>query len=88
VPVVTINKLDRAFLELQLGGEEMYQKFVKEIENVNVTIATYRDDSMGEIEVGADKGTVSFSAVSTPGPSPFPSLVACTPRNSASMRRR
>jgi len=62
VPVVTINKLDRAFLELQLGGEEMYQKFVKEIENVNVTIATYRDDSMGEVEVGADKGTVSFSA--------------------------
>jgi len=61
-PVVTINKLDRAFLELQLEGESMFQKFQKEIENVNVVIATYRDELMGEIEVAAEKGTVAFSA--------------------------
>jgi elongation factor 2 len=61
-PVCTINKLDRAFLELQLDGEAMYQKFCKEIENVNVTIATYRDETMGEVEVSCESGTVAFSA--------------------------
>ena len=29
IPVVTINKLDRGFLELQLDPEEMYQNFVR-----------------------------------------------------------
>jgi elongation factor 2 len=61
-PVCTINKLDRAFLELQLDGEDMYQKFVKEIENVNVTIATYRDEKMGDVQVSCESGTVAFSA--------------------------
>jgi len=42
VPVLTINKLDRGFLELQLEAEEMYQSFVKVIENANVIMATQR----------------------------------------------
>jgi elongation factor 2 len=62
VPVITINKLDRAFLELQLEGEAMYQKFVREIELVNVIIATYRDEKMGDTQVYPEKGTVAFSA--------------------------
>lgn len=61
-PVVTINKLDRAFLELQLEGESMFQRFQKEIENVNVVISTYRDELMGDIAVSAEGGTVAFSA--------------------------
>lgn len=61
-PVVTINKLDRGFLELQLPGEDMYIAFQKHLENVNVVIATYVDQSMGEIQVDPAKGTVSFSA--------------------------
>jgi elongation factor 2 len=44
VPVLTINKLDRGFLELQLDPEEMYQNFVKVIENANVIISTYKDE--------------------------------------------
>ena len=62
-PVLTINKLDRGFLELQLDWESMYSNFIKHVENVNVTIATYRDEAMGtDLQVYPEKGTVSFSA--------------------------
>ncbi|EOD14875.1 hypothetical protein EMIHUDRAFT_420527 [Emiliania huxleyi CCMP1516] len=61
-PVITINKLDRAFLELQLPSEDMYQAFVKHIENVNVLVATYNAEAMGECQVDPTKGTVAFSA--------------------------
>jgi len=61
-PVVTINKLDRAFLELQLPSEDMYLAFTKHIENANVLIATYHDDELGDCMVDPTKGTVAFSA--------------------------
>merc|ERR1712167_56805 len=50
-PVMTINKLDRAFLELQLPAEEMYLNFIRVIENVNVIIATYNDELLGDCQV-------------------------------------
>jgi len=62
VPVLTINKLDRGFLELQLDPESMYQNFVRVIENANVIISTYRDELMGDLTVYPEKGTVAFSA--------------------------
>lgn len=62
VPVLTINKLDRGFLELQLGAEEMYQNFTRVIENANVIMSTYKDELMGDTSVYPEKGTVAFSA--------------------------
>jgi len=62
LPVLTINKLDRGFLELQLEPEEMYQCFVKVIENANVIVSTYKDELMGDVMVFPEKGTVAFSA--------------------------
>jgi elongation factor 2 len=62
VPVLTINKLDRGFLELQLDPEEMYQNFVKVIENANVIISTYRDELLGDVTCYPEKGNVAFSA--------------------------
>jgi elongation factor 2 len=62
VPVLTINKLDRGFLELQLEPEEMYQNFVKVIENANVIISTYRDELLGDVTVYPEKGNIAFSA--------------------------
>lgn len=59
---MTINKLDRAFLELQLGGEEMYTNFQRIIENANVIISTYEDELLGDCTVFPEKGTVAFSA--------------------------
>jgi elongation factor 2 len=46
-PVLMINKIDRAILELQVNGEEMYQNFLRFIENVNVIVATYEDEKSG-----------------------------------------
>jgi len=63
-PVLFMNKMDRALLELQLGQEELYQTFQRIIENVNVIIATYNDDDgpMGEMRVAANKGSVGFGS--------------------------
>jgi len=61
-PVMTVNKLDRCFLELMLEGEEAYVNFQRVIENANVIMATYMDESMGDVQVYPYKGTVSFSA--------------------------
>jgi len=62
VPVLTINKLDRGFLELQLEPEDMYQNFIRVIENANVIVSTYKDELLGDVTVYPEKGTVAFSA--------------------------
>uniref|UniRef100_A0A7S3E964 Tr-type G domain-containing protein n=2 Tax=Rhodosorus marinus TaxID=101924 RepID=A0A7S3E964_9RHOD len=62
MPVMTINKLDRAFLELQLEPEDMYQNFCRVIENANVIMATYQDDALGDVQVFPEKGKIAFSA--------------------------
>ncbi|TPP48135.1 Elongation factor Tu GTP binding domain family protein [Leishmania donovani] len=61
-PVVFINKVDRAILELQLDPEEAYQGFVKTLQNVNVVVATYNDPSMGDVQVSPEKGTVAIGS--------------------------
>eukprot|EP00218_Dolichomastix_sp_CCMP3274_P006943 CAMPEP_0170133574 /NCGR_PEP_ID=MMETSP0033_2-20121228/1385_1 /TAXON_ID=195969 /ORGANISM="Dolichomastix tenuilepis, Strain CCMP3274" /LENGTH=855 /DNA_ID=CAMNT_0010369077 /DNA_START=45 /DNA_END=2612 /DNA_ORIENTATION=- len=61
-PVMTVNKLDRCFLELDLDGEEAYTSYLRVIENANVIMATYTDDLLGDTQVYPEKGTVSFSA--------------------------
>ena len=61
-PVVIINKVDRALLELQIDKESLYQSFQRTIENVNVTISTYQDAALGDVQVYPDKGTVAFGS--------------------------
>ena len=61
-PVVFINKVDRAIMELQLDPEEAYQGFQKTLQNVNVVIATYNDPIMGELMVSPDAGTVAIGS--------------------------
>jgi len=63
-PILFMNKMDRALLELQLEAEDLYQTFQRIVENVNVIIATYNDDDgpMGDISVDPTKGTVGFGA--------------------------
>ena len=61
-PVITINKMDRAFLELQSESEDIYKNCLRVIENVNVIMATYQDDLLGDVQVFPEKNTVSFSA--------------------------
>merc|ERR1712202_37826 len=63
-PVLFMNKMDRALLELQLEQEELYKTFERIVENINVIIATYNDEDgpMGDIQVSPDNGTVGFGS--------------------------
>ncbi|KAI6244850.1 Elongation factor [Erysiphe necator] len=61
-PVVIINKVDRALLELQVTKEDLYQSFSRTIESVNVVISTYLDKSIGDVQVYPQKGTVAFGS--------------------------
>jgi len=63
-PILFMNKMDRALLELQLEQEDLFQTFQRIVENVNVIIATYNDDSgpMGEVRVDPSKGSVGFGS--------------------------
>ncbi|ENH99889.1 hypothetical protein COCC4DRAFT_180061 [Bipolaris maydis ATCC 48331] len=61
-PVVIINKVDRALLELQLSKEDLYQNFSRVIESVNVVIATYFDKTLGDVQVYPEKGTIAFGS--------------------------
>ena len=61
-PVLVVNKVDRAILELQLTKEAMYTTFLRVIESVNVIIATYFDDALGNCQVTPEKGNVAFAS--------------------------
>ena len=63
-PVVFMNKMDRALLELQLEPEDLYQTFQRIVENVNVIIATYADDGgpMGIVRVDPTNASVGFGS--------------------------
>jgi elongation factor 2 len=61
-PVLMVNKVDRALLELQLPAEELYQAFCRSIESVNVIVATYNDELLGDVQVDPAKGTVAFGS--------------------------
>lgn len=63
-PILFMNKMDRALLELQLEQEDLFQTFQRIVESVNVIIATYNDESgpMGDIQVDPTRGTVGFGA--------------------------
>jgi len=63
-PVLFLNKMDRALLELQLEQEDLYQTFQRIVENVNVIIATYgeEDGPMGDCQVTPSNGTVGFGS--------------------------
>jgi len=70
-PVLMVNKLDRAFLELHMDPEEAYQNFRKAVESVNVIIspfeaedpeADFKAGGMGPIQVDPSTGTVAFGS--------------------------
>merc|ERR1712024_353842 len=63
-PVLFMNKMDRALLELQLEQEELFQTFSRIVENVNVIVATYADDDgpMGVVRVDVNNASVGFGS--------------------------
>lgn len=70
-PILMVNKLDRAFLELQMDPEEAYQNFRKAVESVNVIISPFEADDpqadakaggLGQVQVDPSEGTVAFGS--------------------------
>lgn len=61
-PVLVINKVDRALLELQMDKESLYESLLRCVESVNVVISTYHDDALGDVQVYPDRGSVAFSS--------------------------
>jgi len=65
-PVLFMNKMDLALMTLQLDPEELYQKFQRVVEDVNVIIATYgggdEDSPMGQLMIHPTAGTVGFGS--------------------------
>uniref|UniRef100_A0A8C5I1V7 Elongation factor 2 n=1 Tax=Gouania willdenowi TaxID=441366 RepID=A0A8C5I1V7_GOUWI len=64
-PVLMMNKMDRALLELQLQPDELFQTFQRIVENVNVIISTYGENEggpMGSIMIDPVIGTVGFGS--------------------------
>lgn len=63
-PVLFINKLDLALLTLKQEPEDLYQACCRAVENVNVIISQYSDDSgpCGNLQVSPDAGTVGFGS--------------------------
>merc|ERR1719181_431204 len=57
-----MNKVDRCILEMQMEPEDMYSRFRKSMEDVNVIISTYNDSLLGDIQVAPEKGTVAFGS--------------------------
>jgi len=62
VPVLVINKVDRALLELKMGKEDLYQSFCRIIENVNVVVDTYQTENLKGIQMDPTKGNVAFGS--------------------------
>ena len=85
-PVIIINKVDRALLELQVKPKELYQQFSCTTKNVNVIISTYNDAALGDVQ---PRRVPSLSVrVSTDGRSLSASSPPVTPRSLVSTRRR
>ncbi|CAH8542164.1 unnamed protein product [Dicrocoelium dendriticum] len=63
-PVLFMNKMDMAVTTLNCEMEELYLKFQRVIESVNVIIAQFSeaDSPMGNISVSATRGTVGFGS--------------------------
>ncbi|MBT4804907.1 elongation factor EF-2 [Candidatus Woesearchaeota archaeon] len=62
-PILFINKVDRLIKELKLTPEQMQQRFIKQIADVNKIIRHVAPEEYKELwQVGIEKGTVGFGS--------------------------
>jgi len=61
-PILIINKVDRAIIELKNSGEEIYQNFNKVIDVVNSIVSSYQSEAMGDLTLDPTLGNVAFGA--------------------------
>jgi elongation factor 2 len=61
-PVLMVNKVDRAIMELCMQPENMYKSFERVIQKTNVVCQNYANADMGEVELDPRKGNVAFGS--------------------------
>ncbi|EJD34897.1 P-loop containing nucleoside triphosphate hydrolase protein [Auricularia subglabra TFB-10046 SS5] len=61
-PVLVVNKLDRALLELQVNKEDLYRALSRTVDSVNAIITTYHDPALGDVQVRPEAGSVAFAS--------------------------
>lgn len=61
-PVLFINKLDRALIDLNMDGEAIYKNYQRCIERANVIIASHGITDMGNLELDPTLGNVAFGS--------------------------
>lgn len=61
-PVLTVNMIDKCFLDPTVTGEETYQTICRIIRSTNAITATCKDSFLGDVQVDPVKGTVAFSS--------------------------
>jgi elongation factor 2 len=61
-PILVLNKMDRKLQEAELDAEEIYQRAIKIVENINVVISTYQPTDMPNLQVYPENGTVAFGS--------------------------
>ncbi|CAH8513200.1 unnamed protein product [Schistosoma turkestanicum] len=63
-PVLFMNKMDMAILTLSCEMEDLYQKFQRVIENINIIISEFHESNtaMGPLEIDVVQGTVGFGS--------------------------
>lgn len=61
-PILFINKVDRLINELELDAEEMQQRYMKIISEVNSLIKKYAEDDYKKWTVSVDDGNVAFGS--------------------------
>ncbi|KAH8824267.1 P-loop containing nucleoside triphosphate hydrolase protein [Flagelloscypha sp. PMI_526] len=59
-PVVVIDGIDRALLELQFTKESLYQSLHRTIDTINIVLTTYHDATIGDVQLYPDNGSVAF----------------------------
>ena len=61
-PVLMVNKVDRAIMELCMQPENMYKSFERVIQKTNVVCQNYANADMGDVELDPRKGNVAFGS--------------------------
>ena len=61
-PVLFLNKLDRAFLELKKDEEELYQDLFKTVENTNSLIRSFTPEGVEAHQLDPTKGNVGIGS--------------------------
>ena len=61
-PALVINKLDVPLIEKDAEKEAIYQSLKRTIENLNATISSFPDSSLGDAQLFPERGNVAFTS--------------------------